>query len=126
MKIQRIAAAALLAACLVFTGCRGAGGGASGDDAQGGSVSAANKLPSDAVRVAEATNNRIIHRLLREGTVYVVDGETNRVLYKGPNRANTNVVIDPAANAITLNDQQVKPTARLQTQHTYRLYFKQK
>jgi len=125
MKIQRIAAATVLAACLVLTGCAG-NGGASGDDGQGGSVSASDKLPSDARRVAEATGNRIIHRPLREGTVYVVDGETNKILYKGPVRASSNVVIDPAANAITVNDQQVKPSARLQPNHTYRLYFKQK
>src|SRR5687768_11368623 len=117
MKIQRIAAATVLAACLVLTGCAG-NGGASGDDGQGGSVSASDKLPSDARRVAEATGNRIIHRPLREGTVYVVDGETNKILYKGPVRASSNVVIDPAANAITVNDQQVKPSARLQPNHT--------
>jgi hypothetical protein len=124
MKIQRIAAVALLAACLGLTGC--AGGGASGDDGQGGSVSASDRVPSDARRVAEASGSRLIHRPLREGTIYVVDGENNKVLYKGAVRASSNVVIDPAANAITVNDQQVKPTSRLQPNHTYRLYFKQK
>jgi hypothetical protein len=125
MRIQRTAAATVLAACLVLTGCAG-NGGATGADGQGGTVSSSERLPQDARRVAEATGNRIIHRPLREGTVYVVDGENNKVLYKGPVRANSNVVIDPAANAITVNDQQVKPSSRLQPQHTYRLYFKQK
>ena len=126
MKIQRTAAVTVLAACLVLAGCAGnLGAGANRDDGQAGSAGAA-KVPQDARRVAEATGSRLIHRPLREGTVYVVDGESNKVVYTGPVRANANVVVDPAANALTVNDQQVKPKSKLEVGRTYQLYFRQK
>jgi hypothetical protein len=126
MKIQRMAAVTVLALALAATGCSNGGGGASKrDDTTGGSASA-KKVPQDARRVAEATGGRLIHRPLREGTVYVVDGTTDKVIYSGPVRAGANVVVDPAANAVTVNDQQVKPSVRLETGRTYRLYFEQK
>ena len=126
MKMQRIAAVTVLAACLGAAGCAGNGGGAAkGDDGQVGSAGQT-RVPQDARRVAEATGSRLIHRPLREGTVYVVDGETNKVLFSGPVRANSNVVVDPAANAVTVNDQQVKPKSKLEPGRTYRLYFRQR
>jgi hypothetical protein len=127
MQIQRMAAVTVLALALAATGCSNSGGDASKrDDTTGGSASSSKKLPQDARRVAEATGGRLIHRPLREGTVYVVDGSNEKVIYSGPVRANSNVVVDPAANAITVNDQQVKPSVRLETGRTYRLYFQQK
>jgi len=132
MKTQRIAAAALLAAtlsaALATGGCakNGADAGTKRDDSSGGVASHPAKVPEDARRVAEATGSRLIHRTLREGTVYVVDGESNKVLYSGPVRAGANVVVDPAANAITVNDQQVKPSVKLEPRHTYRIYYRQK
>ena len=126
MQIQRMAAVTVLALTLAATGCANSGGGASKrDDTTGGSTSS-KKLPQDARRVAEATGGRLVHRPMREGTVYVVDGDTGKVIYTGPVRAGANVVVDPAANAVTVNDQQVKPSVRLEPRHTYRLYFQQK
>ena len=127
MKIQRTAAVTVLAACLAVMGCQGnGGGGANRDDGQAGSAPGSARVPQDARRVSEATGSRLIHRPLREGTVYVVDGETKKVIYTGPVRANANVVVDPAANAVTVNDQQVKPKTKLEVGRTYQLYFKQK
>ena len=128
MKIQRTAAVTMLAACLAaglsLTGCANSGGGGDGSTAGDGQVgSSGGKVPRDARRVSEATGSRLIHRPLREGTIYVTDADSNKVLYSGPVRANANVVVDPAANAITVNDQQVKSGARLETGRTYRLYF---
>ena len=139
MKIQRIAAMTVLAACLAAGGCQSQG--ATGDDgtqARTGS-SGGSKVPRDARQVAEAGNgSRLIHRPLREGTVYVVEvqrgeetrsgasREKNKVVYSGPVRASANVVIDPAANAVTVNDQQVKANVKLDPRGTYRLYFVQK
>jgi hypothetical protein len=126
MQIQRIAAVTVLALTLAATGCSNSGGDASKrDDTTGGSASA-KKLPQDARRVSEATGGRLVHRALREGTIYVVDGSTDKVIYSGAVRAGANVVVDPAANAVTVNDQQVKPSVRLETNRTYRLYFEQK
>lgn len=127
MKIQRVAAVGVLAACLTAAGCANQGGveGTSRGDVGSGSDRPA-RVPQDARRVSEATGSRLIHRPLREGMVYVVDGETNKVIYSGPVRANANVVVDPAANAITVNDQQVKDHTRLETGRTYRLFFLQK
>ena len=129
MKIQRIAAVSVLAACFAAAGCaNNGGGGVEGtrrDDTQAGSTRPA-RVPEGARRVSEATGSRLIHRPLREGTIYVVDGQTNKVIYNGPVRANANVVVDPAANAITVNDQEVKGTPRLEPNRTYRLFFLQK
>lgn len=128
MKIQRIAAVTVLAACFTAAGCASDGGGVEGtrrDDTQAGSARPA-RVPEDARRVSEATGSRLVHRPLREGMIYVVDGQTNKVIYSGPVRANANVVVDPAANAITVNDQEVKSAPRLEPGRTYRLFFLQK
>ena len=128
MKIQRFAAVTVLAACFTAAGCANEGGGVEGtsrSDVGAGSTRPA-RVPEDARRVSEATGSRLIHRPLREGTIYVVDGQTNKVIYSGPVRANANVVVDPAANAITVNDQEVKGTPRLEPGRTYRLFFLQK
>ena len=138
MKIQRIAAVTVLAACLAAAGC--AGGGAEGTSRGDTEVgSSGGRVPRDARRVAEAPGSRLIHRPLREGMIYVVEvqpatgattsggrRESTKVIYSGPVRANANVVVDPAANAITVNDQQVKSGSRLNPDRTYRLYFLQK
>lgn len=124
MKIQRLFAAAVLGVCFAATGCAQSNTGTSGDGQVGST--GGSKVPPEARRVSEATGSRLIHRPLREGTIYVVDGENDKILFKGPVRANSNVVVDPAANAITVNDQQVKSGATLEPRHTYRLYFKQK
>lgn len=127
MKIQRIAAMTVLGACLAAGGCQS--NNASGEDgaqARTGSSGGA-KVPNDARRVAEAGNGaRLIHRPLREGTVYVEDVKAGKLVYTGPVRANANVVIDPAANAVTVNDQQVKANTKLDPHGTYRMYFRQK
>jgi hypothetical protein len=126
MRMRRIAAVTVLALALAATGCANSdAGGSKRDDSTGGSVSS-KKLPQDARRVAEATGGRLVHRPLRDGNVFVVDGETEKVIYSGPVRGGANVVVDPAANAVTVNDQQVKPSVALQPRHTYRLYFEQK
>ena len=136
MKIQRLAAVTMiLAACLAGAGCQGGGGGgggaSTGADNAGG---ARTRVPRDARRVAEATGSRLIHRPLREGTIYVTEvqpgtgerREAVKVLHSGPVRAGANVVVDPAANAVTVNDQQVKSSPKLEQGKTYRLYFLQK
>lgn len=124
MRIRRIFTAAILGVCVAAAGCAQSNRGTTSDGQIGSS--GGSKVPTDARRVSEATGSRLVHRPLREGTIYVVDGENDRILFKGPVRANSNVVVDPAANAITVNDQQVKPGAKLEPRHTYRLYFRQK
>ena len=127
MRIHQIAAMTILAACLAAGGCQGnQSGGDDGTQASTGS-SGASKVPADARRVAEAGNGaRLIHRPLREGTIYVQDAKTGKVVYSGPVRASANVVVDPAASAVTVNDQQVKANTKLDPHGTYRLYFLQK
>jgi hypothetical protein len=128
MTTQRIAATTLLAASLAASlaagGCRNSSGGAGGGSDAGGKVSAT-RIPEDARRVSESSGSRLIHRPLREGTIYVQDADTGKLIYSGRVRANSNVVVDPAANAVTVNDQQVKADRKLDPHHTYRLYFRQ-
>lgn len=125
MKIQQLAAITVLSACIAICGCQNSQGGGSGTQAR--TSASGPGVPKDARRVAEAANGaRVIHRPLREGTVYVQDVKAGKVIYSGTVRANANVVIDPAANAVTVNDQQVKANTKLDPRGTYRLYFKQK
>ena len=85
------------------------------------------KLPSDARRIAEGVGGtRLVHRPLREGTIYVQDKSDGKVIYSGPVRAGDNVVIDPRADALTVNDIQVRAGPKLNADHAYRLYFVQK
>ena len=131
MNIQRIAsvtvAAALIMAGAVSSGCAkngGAGNGSAGATKTGTSTDARPAVPDSARRIAEGSN-RLIHRTLRDGTIYVVDGTDNRVLYHGPVQAGANIVVDPAANAITVNDQQIKFRGKLETHRMYQLFFQQ-
>jgi hypothetical protein len=128
MKIQRIAATAALAvalaACLAAGGCQNSSKGGGGGSDVGGKTSA-KSVPTDARRVADSSGSRLIHRPLRAGTIYVQDVDTGQLVYSGRVRADSNVVVDPAANAVTVNDQQVKADRKLDPSHKYRLYFKQ-
>ena len=129
MKIQRLAATTLLAASLAAALSAGGCQNSRADGTDGGktaSASGSSKIPADARRVSEATGTRLIHRPLREGTIYIQDVTTGKTIYHGQVRANSNVVVDPAANAVTVNDQQVKSNPKLDPHHTYRLYFDQK
>ena len=62
----------------------------------------------------------------REGTIYVYDATSRQVVWSGPVRATATVVVDPAADAITLNDQQVPSSGTnkpdLDERHAYELY----
>jgi hypothetical protein len=125
MKTQRLAAVTVLAACLAAAGCDRNKQTDATDGGKTASASGSSKIPQDARRVSEATGGRLIHRPLRDGTVYVQDGTTGKLVYSGHVRANSNVVVDAAANALTVNDQQVKSKVKLDPHHTYRLYFQQ-
>ena len=84
------------------------------------------KVPSNARRIAEGVGaTRLIHRPLRDGTIYVQDRTDGKVVYTGPVRAGDNVVIDPRADALTVNDTQVRHDPHLNPDHGYRLYFVQ-
>lgn len=124
---RRIAAASIVVAgTLSFvSGCTDGGGapGQSSAPPTTGSGQNAVKIPQDARRIAEATGTRLVHRPLRDGTIYVQDKTSGAVVYSGPVRGYDNVVVDPRADAVTVNDTQVKHAPKLQTGHTYRLFF---
>src|SRR4051812_8775642 len=116
MKTQRIAATALLAtslaACLAAGGRRDSSRTTRGGSGVAGKPSAT-RIPDDARRVAESSGSRLIHRPLRPGTIYIQDVDPGKLVYTGHVRADTNVVVDPAANAVTVNAQQVKADRQL-------------
>ena len=66
-----------------------------------------------------------------DGTLYVYDATDRRVIWSGPSRAQANVVIDPAADAVTINDQQVsahidpqrEQRTDLDPSHQYQLWY---
>ena len=129
MKFRTITAIVVTSACVWVTGCQESGGGASagsgGPTAGSGSGAASLKVPDNARKLASSRGTRLVHRPLRDGTVYVVDETSKKVTYAGPVRANSNVVVDPKANSIAVNDIDVKAKKTLDARHTYALYFVQ-
>jgi hypothetical protein len=120
------ASAVALTICLA--GCTDAGSGSSqSTGARPPSSSGQNpRIPDNARQIARASGTRIVHRTLRDGTIYVQDKNTGRVVYRGPVRSNDNVVVDPKANAVAVNDNQVERDPKLDAHHTYVLYFVQR
>jgi hypothetical protein len=116
----------VLAAAFAAAGCQDSGGGAGGGKREGGrgTFTAGKTVPSDAQRVAQSSHTKLIHRAQRAQNVWVEDGTTGQVIYSGPVRADANVVVDPEANVVAVNDITVKHAGRLDPTHTYRLYFK--
>ena len=127
MKIQHIAAVVALTASLGLVGCQRNQGGANPSAGSGGrSVgSGSKKVPDNARKIAEARNSRVVHRTLRDGTIYVVDATTNKVIFTGPVRSNDNIVVDPKADNISINDTEVSVNDKLEPSHKYALYFVQ-
>lgn len=127
--IRQLGLAAVVCACFVV-GCQqeGGGGSSAGQARTGTDTTGSHKTIPSAARPVEqgGGQSKIIHRMLREGTIYVQDATNNTVVYSGPVRANSNVVVDPEANAIAVNDIQVRSEARLDPAHHYKLYFLQK
>ena len=121
--IAAIAALVFAAAGCTEQGSASGGGASSPRPPSNGPV----KVPAEARRIAEGTGaTRLIHRPLRDGTIYVQDKSDGKVIYTGPVRAGDDVVIDPKADALTVNDIQVRPDPKLNSGHAYRLYFVQK
>ena len=126
--LRLFALTALIAAVsLALSGCVTPNSGGTQSGSSSPSSSGQNvKVPSDARRVDATTGTPRPFRTLRDGTIYVQDKGTGRVVYHGPVRAYDNVVIDPKANAVTVNDQQVVNDPKLDPHHTYLLFFVQK
>lgn len=118
--------AAALAASLATGGCRDSGGGGAGSRRDSGaSVAAGKSVPKGAARVKEsAQGGRLFYRIQRPGTIWVQDASTREVIFTGQVRAASNIVVDSAADAVTINNQQVRHAPRLNPDHRYRLYFR--
>jgi hypothetical protein len=122
---RRTLIACLLAAAFAAAGCQKPGGsGTSKVEGGKGTFDAGKTVPSDAHRVAQSSHTKLIHRAQRPESVWVEDGTTKKVIYSGPVRADSNVVVDPEANVVAVNDITVKHAGKLDPNHTYRLYFK--
>ena len=125
--MTRITAALIAALTIVAPGCTDQGGTSTNSAPTARPPSNSNiQIPSNARRIAESTGSRLIHRPLRDGTIYVQDRTAGRVIYTGPVHAGDNVVVDPRADALAVNDIQVKHDVKLNPDHGYRLYFVQR
>ena len=128
MKIQRLAAVAcvgfLVTAGLSVPGCAKDKNGTTGRTKTSASAEGSRAVPEGA-RFISQSSSRLTHRVLRDGTIYIVDGETNKVMYSGPVKSGANIVVDPAASAVTVNDQQVKVRGTVEPRHNYKLYYQQ-
>ena len=114
-----------LAGCANPGGATGSTGGGTGARPDTGEPFAAGKtVPTDARQIKQTTNGRLLHRAQRAGSVWVEDVTTGKVIYSGMVRADSNVVVDAKADAVAINDQQVRHAPKLDPEHRYRLYFK--
>lgn len=125
LALSGVLACALVTAAATV-GCQQPGSDqtSGGRRSAGTAVTAGKTIPRDATRVAENAHGRLVHRAQRPGTVWVQDATTNMVIYSGQVRADSNIVVDPKADALTINDQQVTHAPRLDPSHRYRLYFR--
>ena len=122
---RRTLIACLLAAAFAAAGCTNPGGSGAGKREGGkGTFDAGKTVPSDAQRVAQSSHTKLIHRAQRPESIWVEDGTNGKVIYSGSVRADSNVVVDPQANVVAINDITVKHAGKLNPEHTYRLYFK--
>jgi hypothetical protein len=122
---RHLLAAFALAVAFAAAGCVNPGGStAAKQDTGKGTFDAGKSVPADAQRVAQSSHTKLIHRAQRPESVWVKDATTEKVVYSGPVRADSNVVVDPEANVVAVNDIQVRHEGKLDPNHTYQLYFK--
>jgi hypothetical protein len=122
---SRTLIACVLAATFAAAGCQNPGGTSATKRESGrGTFAAGKTVPSDAQRVAQSSHTKLIHRALRPATVWVKDSTTGKVIYSGQVRADSNVVVDPQANVVAVNDIAVGHQGNLDPTHTYQLYLK--
>jgi hypothetical protein len=121
---RRTLAACALTVALAAAGCQNSGAGGAGRRDTGSATSAGKTIPSDARQIDQKTHARLTQRTQREGTIWIQDATANKVIYSGKVRADANVVVDPRADAVTVNDIQVKNAPHLNPDHTYKLFFK--
>ncbi|HEX8911356.1 MAG TPA: hypothetical protein VF796_03275 [Humisphaera sp.] len=136
-RVGTVSAAAALAAALACTGgCEALGLGKKDKDRDQNvsrtpdraRTSVPAGVPSAASKVAGSDGGSRVQWVSdRAGTLYVADATDGRVLWSGPVRQSATVVVDPAAGAITVNDQQVPSSGpdkpRLDAKHGHALYF---
>jgi hypothetical protein len=83
-----------------------------------------NSLPQGARKVRESeAGQRVRYRADRDGRVFAIDMEADRVVYSGPVRRDDLLVLDPSDDRAELNDRPVVATARLSGTHRHALYF---
>jgi hypothetical protein len=121
--------ALIIAGTFALVGCENPGGATRGGGTAarpdtGEPFAAGKTVPTDARQIDQTTNGRLIHRAQRAGSVWVEDVTTGKVIYSGMVRADSNVVVDAKADAVAINDQQVRHAPKLDSEHKYRLYFK--
>ena len=125
LTTRRTLIACLFALALSAAGCEHVSGGGGTKRAGGKEVFAAGKtVPSDATVVSRTNGGKLIHRAQRPETMWVEDGTTGKVVHSGKVRADANVVVDPDADVVAVNDIAVPHAGKLDPRHSYRLYFK--
>jgi hypothetical protein len=134
VRVRVAVASATAAAALALAGCQTDHSGTMHQDrtttTMQTSMAAPSGVPSGARAMAQGRDN-LMFTTAAEGTVYVYDATSRRVVWSGPARARANVVVDPAADAVTVNDQQAGAAPNpanqrhidLDPTHDYQLWF---
>jgi hypothetical protein len=102
----------------------GSGGGGGGGGYPGGGGSGGD-LPRGAREVASGRGDIALHEAPRDGTVYVYDNESRRVLYSTNVGRGNSFQIYPGQNAVNLNSER-HAEVRLPRGRSYSLYFRER
>jgi hypothetical protein len=89
---------------------------------RGGSRSSVRDVPSTATRVDAGEGPRLSYSPTRDGMLYVVDADDQKLVFSARLRADERFVLDPEANRATLDGRTVLGTG-LYPRHRYTLYF---
>jgi hypothetical protein len=81
-----------------------------------------NDIPTTATRVDEGSGPRLTYSPTRDGTLYVYDGDDDKVIFSTRVRQDERFALDPDANKATVDGRAVLGTG-LSPRHRYRLYF---
>jgi hypothetical protein len=79
-------------------------------------------IPTTATRVDEGSGPRLTYSPTRDGTLYVYDGDDDKVIFSTRVRQDERFALDPDANKATVDGRTVLGTG-LSPRHRYRLYF---
>ena len=106
---------------LVLAGCQGKSKAPAAANAEGGEQVEKIKVPAGAEVISSGRGN-IARVAGARGTIYVVDGKTDEVIYAGPIQVGQRVILFGDAGQLVVNGQTIQGV-HLVRDRNYKVYF---